>query len=166
MTICRKVLPVSGLILSIFFSPLIAAAQGVTTTGDWGVLRNVPTDSKLVIKLKNGKTVEGKLQNVSDSSLNVVNKNSPTELKREEIATVHQITKKSPTAATLIGMGIGAGAGAGLGAIAASNDNNDFDKIDHAATAGLAVIGAGVGAITGYLIGKRGNKRILLYESK
>jgi membrane protein DedA with SNARE-associated domain len=64
-------------------------------------------------------------------------------------------------------MGLGAGAGAAVGGIASAADNNNgFEKIDHVATAALAVLGAGAGAITGYLIGKRGNKRVLIYESK
>jgi membrane protein DedA with SNARE-associated domain len=32
-------------------------------------------------------------------------------------------------------------------------------------TAGLTVIGAGVGALTGYLIGRHGGKRVLVYEA-
>lgn len=52
--------------------------------------------------------------------------------------------------------------------VAASDDNNsfDFDKFDKAANAGLAVIGAEVGALTGYLIGRQGSKRTLVYQSK
>jgi len=59
---------------------------------------------------------------------------------------------------------IGAGAGAAIGAAGGGNDNG-FDKIDHAVTAGLAVLGAAAGAVGGYLIGKR-NKRVLIYQAK
>ena len=87
------------------------------------------------------------------------------ELKREDVLSIYQGTKKSATKATLIGMGGGAGAGAVIGAAGGSN-NNGFDKIDQAVTAGLTVLGAGVGAITGYLIGRGGSKRVLVYEAK
>jgi len=165
----NRFVAIIGLMLALLLSSVRVSAQQTTTSGDWGALRNLATDSKLVVKLKTGKTIEGKLSSVSDSSLTLVSKNTQLEVKREDVASIHQVTKKSATPATLIGMGIGAGAGAGVGAIAASNDSNsgfDFDKIDHATTAGLAVIGAGVGAITGYLVGKSGKKRILVFQSK
>ena len=164
MVIVRRVALIAGLIASIILSPVIAAAQG--TSNDWGALRNLPSNSKIAVKLKTGKKVEGQLSAVSDSGLTVFSKGSSVELKRDEISTVHQVTRKSATPATLIGMGIGAGAGAGLGAIAIANDDSGFDKIDKAATAGLAVIGAGVGAVTGYLVGRSATKRVLVYESK
>jgi hypothetical protein len=77
-------------------------AQGTLTMGDWGSLRSLATDSKLVVKLKTGKTVEGKLTSVSDSSLTVKSKNTPVEIKKEDIASVYNVTNKSATTATLI----------------------------------------------------------------
>ena len=62
-------------------------------------------------------------------------------------------------------MGAGAGTGAGIGAAGSSADDG-FDKIDQVATAGLTVIGAGVGALVGYLVGRGGRKRVLIYEAK
>jgi membrane protein DedA with SNARE-associated domain len=53
-----------------------------------------------------------------------------------------------------------------IGAVGSANDNDGFDKLDHAVTAGLTVLGAGAGAITGYLIGRSGHKRVLIYEAK
>jgi hypothetical protein len=163
----HRFVAIIGLMLALLLSSVTVIAQGTSTTGDWGSLRSLATDSKVVVKLKTGKTVEGKLTNVSDSSLTVKSKNTPVEIKKEDVASVYNVTNKSATAATLIGMGLGAGAGAAVGGIASAADNNNgFEKIDHVATAALAVLGAGAGAITGYLIGKRGNKRVLIYESK
>lgn len=62
------------------------------------------------------------------------------EVKRDEVATIHEVTKKSATEAMLIGTGVGAGV--------------------------LAVAGAGVGALVGFLVGKSGNKRVLVSEAK
>ena len=52
------------------------------------------------------------------------------------------------------------------GGLASANDDSGFEKIDHAATAALAIVGAGSGALVGYLIGRGGNKRVLVYEAK
>ena len=157
-----------GLISSLLLSTITLAAQTPSSTSDWASLRNVPTDSKVFVKLKAGKSVEGKLKSVSDESVTVIRKNQPVEIKREDVASVYQVTKKSAMPATLIGMGVGAGAGAGIGAIGSSNNNDSFDfpKLDHAVTAGLAVIGAVAGGVAGYFIGRSASKRTLVYESK
>jgi hypothetical protein len=136
-------------------------------TNNWSRVTAVAAGTKLSVKLKNGKTVNGTFNNASDGTLSVMVKNSPVEIKRDDVATVHEVVKKSSaTKATLIGTGVGAGVGAAAGGIATAKDDDGFDKIDHVATAGLAVAGAGVGALVGYLIGRGGNQRVLLYESK
>ena len=161
-----KAFPISmGLVASLLLSSITLAAQG-TATNDWAALKSIAAGSKLSVNVKNGKAVNGKLNSVSDSTLSLSVKNGPVELRREDVLSIYQVTKKSSTKATLIGMGVGAGAGAGIGAAGASNDNNGFDKIDHAVIAGLAVLGAGVGAMTGYLVGRGGSKRVLVYEAK
>jgi len=145
--------------------PAVAYAQSNSAqAGDWSALGRVADGSKLVVKLKDGKSVEGLLSGVNDTALSLSVKGKPTDLKREEIQSVYQIGGHSATKATLIGAGVGAGAGAAAGA-AGSGGNDSFDKIDKVATAGLTVVGAGVGALTGYLIGRRGGKRILVYEA-
>ena len=118
------------------------------------------------MKLKSSKTIDGSVRSVSDSTLSLTVKNVPMELKREDVLTIYEIiNKKSSTKATLIGLGLGAGAGAAIGAAGSSNDNG-FEKIDHAVIAGLTVLGAGAGAITGYLLGRGGSKRVLIYQAK
>ncbi len=155
------------LLTSILLPSIVLAAQNsAATTGDWSAVKTVTSGTKLSVKLKNGKTVAGKLSSVSDAALTLSVKNSIEDLKREDILSVHQVTKKSATKATLIGMGVGAGAGAAIGAAGAASSDNGFEKIDNAVTAGLTVVGAGVGAVTGYLLGRGGSKRVLVYESK
>jgi len=122
--------------------------------------------TKLSVKLKNGKTLDGTFNSVSDNTLSLMIKNAPVETKREEVATVHEVIKKSATKATLIGTGVGAGAGAAAGAVTDASSDGGFEKLDSAATAGLAVVGAGVGALVGYLVGRSGNKRVLVYEAQ
>ena len=164
MCVGRKRFTLVLVLLASLILPAGASAQSAPS-GDWAALNSIITGSKLVVKLKDGKSVEGKLSGVSDAALSLTVKNKPTDLRREDIQSVHRIEGKSATKATLIGTGVGAGAGAAIGAASASGDDTfaDFDK---AATAGLTVVGAGVGALTGYLIGRGGKKRILVYESR
>ena len=153
-----------ALVLVLAASLLLPSAASARTMGDWSSLNSVASGSKLVVKLKDGKTVEGRMGGVSDAALSLSVKDRPVELKREDVQSVYRIGKNSATKATLIGMGVGAGAGAAVGA-AADSSSDGFEGIDHAVTAGLTVIGAGVGALTGHLLGRRGGKRVLVYEA-
>jgi len=151
-----------GLIASLLFSTISVVAQ--TSTSDWNALHSLAVDSKISVKLKIGKTVEGRFKNVSDSSLTLTARNNVVDVKREDVDSVYEVKRKSATKSTLIGLGIGAGGGAAIGAAGASNDDN-FDKLDHAVIAGLAVVGAVGGTVTGYLLGRR-SKRVVIYQSK
>lgn len=154
-----------GVVASLLLSAVSVAAQG--QTNDWSKVSALSSGSNVSVKLKNGKTVNGTLSSVTDSTISVTAKNAPVDIKRDEVRTVHEVVKKgSATKAALIGTGVGAGAGAAAGAISDSNNDDGFEKLDSAATAGLAVAGAGVGALVGYLIGRSGNKRVLVYEAK
>lgn len=151
------------LLTSILLLPSAVAAQ--TSTNDWSRLSSVATGSKLSTKLRNGQTIGGSFSSVSDTALTLMVKNAATEVKRDDILSVHQVSRKSAKTATLIGLGAGAGAGAVVGAAADSN-NDSFEELDSIATAVTTVIGAGVGALGGFLIGRSGKKRVLIYEAR
>lgn len=151
------------LVTSLLISTATVAAQN--SVNDWSRVTALAAGSRLAVKLKNGKTLNGTLSSVTDSALSLMVKNASVETKREDVATVHEVIKKSATKATLIGTGVGAGAGAAAGAIQDSSSDG-FEKIDAAATAALTILGAGVGAFVGYLVGRGGNKRVLIYEAK
>ena len=153
------------LVASLLLPSVVPAQVGKAPTGEWSALNTVTAGSKLAVKLKSGKTVEGKLSSVSDTTLSLSVKEKPVDIKREDVFSVHQTSRKSATKATLIGMGVGAGTGVGIGA-AGSSSGDSFDKIDQVATAGLTIIGAGVGALVGYLVGRGGRKRVLIYEAR
>jgi len=172
MYVARNRLTISiALVASLLVSSTLSAAQETkgtkatqaAVTNDWSRLNTVTSRSKLAVKLKNGKTVEGKLSSVSDTVLSLSVKNKPVDVKREDVLSVYQVSKKSATKATLIGLAVGAGAGAAIG-LAGSNDDS-FANLDHAVTAGLTVLGAGAGAVAGYFIGRGGSKRVLIYQA-
>ena len=154
------------LLTSFLLSPVTLVAQGVTD--DWSRLNSVANGSKLSVKLKTGKKMDGTLTGVSDTSLTMLVKNTSTEIKRDDVRSVHQVGGTSVTKSTLIGLGAGAGAGALLGAVgAATDDDNSFGDINDGVAAGITtVLGAAAGAITGFVIGKTRKKKVLIYEAK
>jgi hypothetical protein len=161
----RRFTLVLALVTSLLMPPVTLAQNTSAPSNEWSALNAVASGSKLAVKMKDGKSFEGKLSGVSDTALSLSVKDKPVELKREDVLSVYHVKKKSATKATLIGMGGGAGVGAAIGAVGDSN-NDGFEQIDHVATAGLTIIGAGLGALTGYLLGRGGGKRVLVYEAR
>jgi small nuclear ribonucleoprotein (snRNP)-like protein len=151
-------------LLSFLLSPFTLVAQ--TGTNDWSRLSAATTGTRLSVKLKDGKKVEGTLNSVSDTSLSLTVKDAAKEIRREDVASVHEVSKKSAAKATLIGLGIGAGVGAALAISSDQSENDTFFETRDSVTAGFVVLTAGIGALTGFLIGRTGKKRVLLYQSK
>lgn len=151
------------LLASLLLSPAALAQNATAQAGDWSSLKTVGQGSKLSVKLKSGKSVEGKLSGVSDTALSLSVKGKTVDLSRDDVQRVYQVKGKSATKATLIGAGVGAGAGAAIGA---SGGDEGFGPSNGVFAAGFAVLGAGAGALTGYLIGRSGHKRVLIYEAK
>jgi small nuclear ribonucleoprotein (snRNP)-like protein len=154
---------VFGLVAALLLSTVTVAAQG--QMNDWSKVTALASGSNLQVKLKSGKTIKGSLSSVTDSGLSLTVKNAPVEIKREEVRTIHEVIKKGGGGGkgALIGSAVGAGAGAGLGVAADSTDN--ALEVHNGVTAGLAVVGAGVGALAGYFIGRSGSKRVLIYKA-
>ena len=152
------------LVVSLLLSPATVAAQDQTNS--WSRVSSLAGGTKLSVKLKTGKTINGEFRTASDTTLSLTAKNAPLEVKRDEIATIHEVTKKSAAKATLIGTGVGAGAGALAGAISDAANDDGFEAFDDAAIGVIAVAGAGVGALVGFLVGRSGNKRVLVYEAR
>ena len=154
------------LLTSFLLSPVTLVGQ--VATNDWSRVTSVLAGNKLSVKLKDGKKIDGTFSSATDTSLTLLVKNASTDVKRDDIRTVHQVGGTSVTKSTLIGLGAGAGAGALLGAVGeATDDDNSFGDINGpAVAAGLTVLGATAGALTGFIIGKTRKKRVHLYESK
>lgn len=157
-----------ALVLITAFPSTLIAGQGTKgstqASGDWSAINSVPSGDKLSVKLKNGQTVEGKFASSSNDVLSLTVKGKSMDVKKDEVLSVYHVTGNSATKATLIGLAVGAGGGTAIG-LAGSGGNDGFEKIDHAVTAGLAVIGAGAGATIGYLIGRKSRKRVLIYQA-
>jgi hypothetical protein len=138
----------------------LQAQTGVT---NWSRINSVDLDSKLKIKLKSGKSIEGDFARVSDATISLKVKGKMQEIKREDVQTVHRVVGKSVMTATLIGTGIGAGMAGALGAIGSAD--SEFDKLDQAIVAGMVIVGAIIGTVAGYFIGRTRKKKILVYSA-
>ncbi|HEX7312532.1 MAG TPA: hypothetical protein VF297_01355 [Pyrinomonadaceae bacterium] len=148
------------LIASLLLSP-VASAQ--TASSDWSSLKAVASGSKLSVKLKTGKSVEGKLTAVSDDSLSLTVGGKQTELKAGDVSRVYTVGGSSAKKGTLVGLAVGAGGGAAVGA---AGGGGDFFPGRGVFAAGGAVLGGGVGALIGYAVGRSRRKRVLVYEAR
>lgn len=165
MCVGSKKLTLVLLLAAAMLLPSAASAQNSSAaTSEWSSLNTVASGSKVVVRTKDGKSFEGRLNDVTDASLSLSVKDKPVGLKREDVQSVYRVGKGSGGKGALIGMAVGAGAGLAAGA-AADSSSEGLEGFDAALTAGLTVVGAGVGAGVGYLIGRRGGKRVLVYEA-
>jgi small nuclear ribonucleoprotein (snRNP)-like protein len=165
----RKRLEISlALAVLLALPPVTLAQKAPAAINDWAGLKTVTAGSKLDVKLKNGKTVKGNLISVSDTALSLSDDNKPTDLNQADIQSVYLIRGQSVMKSTLIGAAIVGGAGVALGAAGGNSDSGGWGPGYNApaVAAALGVIGAGVGAAGGAVIGKIRRKRTIIYQAK
>ena len=136
------------------------STQQIATTNSWTSVQQIRTDERIVVKRKDGKELKGRMIEASETTLTIDRDGKPFAITRDDVRRVHVITGKAEKGKwALIGAGIGGGAGTGIGAIKYSplvDDSELFIPL------GL-MVGAGVGAVTGMLIGRGKRKRELVY---
>jgi hypothetical protein len=152
-------------LMAILAKPQIAFAQVTPNPirGSWEGIKAVPPGDKVVVRLRNGQTLKGRLINISDTALTIEQAQRATDISRSDALRVHRVVSKSSKRATLIGLGIGAGVGL-IGSIAAAKSRGGEGDADLTALFAGA-IGAGAGALIGYIVGSR-KHRALIYETK
>ena len=152
-------------LMAMLAKPQIAFAQVTPNPirGSWEGIKAVPPGDEVVVRLRNGQTLKGRLINISDAALTIERGKGTTDVTRGDTLRVFRMTSKSAKRATLIGIGIGAG----LGIAAAVADAKDGPGEAEAAIGALIVgaMGAGAGALIGYIVGSR-NQQSLIYETK
>lgn len=141
-------------------------AQEATGIHEWATIKSVPPGDELIVKLKNGSTIKGRLRGISSDTLTVVRDKRMTDINRSDVQTIKRVIPKSAAKPTLMGAGAGAAiAVTGVAVAAASDDTGGSEGELAAATLGLALIGAGIGALVGLAVGSK-QKKVLIYESK
>lgn len=160
MNTSMKAIRILLVVLLALPSGLRAQDKATPTQNNW---QAIAINDELFVELKNGKTVKGRVKTVDDQTLNLTRSwRRTTAVNKPDVQRVYRLTPKSAKKATLIGMAIGAGIGAAWG-------TNEYYEGGESGEQYLIVVpaalGAGLGALTGYLVGK-GKRRTLIYESK
>jgi hypothetical protein len=158
----KKLFALSIITVLLFTQSPAALAQDAPGQPDWAAVQAIAKGKKLAIEMKNGERIEGKLNNTSNTGLELISKNKTVSVNRTEIRRIYRLSGGSRLKAALIGAGVGAGVGAGagagfLGASGGSDSAGDY-------MVGATLVGAGIGAAIGAIAG--GSKRTLIYESK
>ncbi len=131
-------------------------------TGNWAAVQAVAVDDRLIVKQKDGKTVEGKMIEASETNLTISRDGKVVNISRDLIRQIeHSSGKAAKGKWALIGTGVGAGVGGGIGATKYRSDRDDYGIYPVMG----ALIGAGAGALTGLLIGSSRRKRELIYTA-
>jgi hypothetical protein len=114
------------------------------------------------VKQKDGKTIEGRMIEASETNLTLSRNHKVVSIPRDSIQQIQHLKGKAAKGKwALIGAGIGGAAGAGIGATKVSSSRDDSEIW---LPVGLA-FGAGAGAVTGLLFGASQRKRTLIYEA-
>jgi hypothetical protein len=153
-------------LMAMLAKPQVAFAQAppAPVIGSWEGLKAIPPGDEVRVRLRNGQTLKGRLISVSDTALTLARGKRTTDVTRGDALRVYRVISKPAKRATMIGLGIGAGVG-GLGAGVAVAGASGGPKEYGLGVFFLGAIGAGVGALIGYIVGSR-KHRALIYETK
>lgn len=152
---------VSALLIVMLISSPIAMAQS-PTAGDWRAVQALAPGEEIVVNLKDGRGVKGKLAGVTDTELSLTRNNKSETVARDRIFQIYQLKRKAEKGKyAAIGAGIGAGTGLGIGLAKNSPPVDDGEIYPVAGT----ILGAGIGALGGFLFGQAKRKRVLVYQA-
>jgi hypothetical protein len=143
-------------------TPVSVAAQQVAPANDWARLLALTPSQELLLETKNDQKIKGTFTSVSNASLMLTHGGTKTEFTRAQIKRVYRLTGKTRGRSALKGLGIGAAIGLSAGLIFYLPARDDNEVL---AVPALTLMGAGIGAGLGALIGK-GQKRELIYSSE
>ncbi|MEP7273078.1 MAG: hypothetical protein ABI882_16385 [Acidobacteriota bacterium] len=121
---------------------------------NWQAVQNLKPGTKLEVKPKTGRKVQGKVISVTADSVTITgskNTGQDIEFKRDEIAQIRRKSTGETLAATAIGSGLGLGAGYGIG-----YGIGEAAKARYPTEYGGAILGAAAGAVTGGFLASRG----------
>jgi hypothetical protein len=149
------------LVFSLCFTAVVFPQDAPANALGWSALQSVPLQQELQVNLKNGKSVRGKLDSITDTSLALVNKKGVFSFQAGEVSEIYKLGGRRILKRTLIGAAIGTGAGGIIGYAAA--DEHDFLGRGVSAILG-AFSGLVIGSVTGLFLGSS-KKKELVYKA-
>jgi hypothetical protein len=131
---------------------LIGVLITILIIGSNPLLATTSKGPKIKLIMKDGAQLQGKLQNISDRTLTLFDKNTEKEFKVniDEMNELIIVKKSKVGIGCLIGLGVGA-----LGGYVLSSRDQIARMYRPAGSVYLGVFGAGVGALTGLLTGSK-----------
>ncbi|HKO61892.1 MAG TPA: hypothetical protein VJV03_12090, partial [Pyrinomonadaceae bacterium] len=117
---------ISVLVVAAFLVMPVQIAFGQAISGSWTAVQGVAVNERVIVKQKDGKTIEGEMVEASDTNLTISRGSRVVNISRDQIRQVEHAkgqAEKGKWAA--IGTGVGAAAGAGIGATKYRSDRDD-----------------------------------------
>ncbi len=152
----------SLLVTAALLAASVPAACAQTANRGWSTVQSVPVYERLIVRQKDGKTIEGKMIEANESNLTISRNGKVVNISRDSIQQIqHSKGKAAKGKWALIGTGIGAAAGAGIGATRVSEDHDDSEVWVPVG----AIFGAGFGTLGGLIFGASRRDRTLLYTA-
>lgn len=138
----------------------VPAAFAQSTDRNWATVQSVPVYERLIVKQKDGKTVEGKMIEANETNLTISRNGKVMNIPRDAIQQIEGVKGKAAKGKWgLIGAGAGGATGALIGATKVSADHDDSEIW---IPVGLA-FGAGIGAVSGLVFGASRRNRTVIY---
>jgi hypothetical protein len=139
--------------------PLLIQAQSDALPSDWQAVKTLPAGARVAATLRGGERVKGAFESATDAALAISRGGYSREIARQDVSRLYRVGRGSRGKRIAIGAAVGGGIGTALGAAAYSK--GDFVK---AVIPGMALIGAGAGALIGLLAGMR-HTSVLIYAA-
>ena len=142
----------SGLACSVALNPVLGRADASQSSASLG--------DRLQIRLSSGDKLRGVLTGISEEGLTLAAGKKALRAGREDVSKIHLLVRKSPAKQIAIGAGIGLGAFIAGHAIAFPSERAPTHPSDPA----LMGLLAGLGAVVGWVVGRR-PKKVLIYDA-
>ena len=167
----RRVVTLGVAVVMLLVQSSVTLVKGAQATvnpsaDQWALVKSVPVGEKLTVKLWSGKTVEGRVLSVSDTTLQLSRKNRITDLNQGDIQKVYRIFPDSETPKALGAVGALVGLVGGVVSTVAIGMREGTNR--GGARVGLAILTPAAifgGGLAGRAIGKS-LARELIYEAK
>jgi hypothetical protein len=162
-TMIKRTLVSIFITLALMANVSVALSQGTTRQSSitaWDNVRAVSPGTKLEVGLRSGETLKGELVDASDMMLTLSRNEKSINIERKNVFRVYREGKRSIKRSVLIGTAVGGGAGVGMGIAVFSGGDFTYGVMP-----AMGLIGAGIGAGFGALLGSRRSRPILIYEA-